>query len=555
MTNNKIDTDYIKDHIDIVELIGEYVELEKHGNGYRGLCPFHNDTSPSFNVSSQKKTWKCFVCDNGGDVIEFYQKKHDVSFLTAINELNKKYNLKIETPLFNRKSIIKPEHLVLDDISKFYISALNSTAEGHSAIDYLNGRGITSDTIKEFHLGYSYDEAENVHKYLTEKVNTDQKYSHLSISNLNQFNENNRDLFANRITVPIISDGNIIGFGGRTLAGNVKYLNSRDSIVFKKKNILFNFDNAIYYNNHNSIYVVEGYFDVIRAHQEGVKNVLGLMGTAFNKEHVNRLKKSQINTVYLGLDTDNAGKKATIDVGSLLVSQGLTVKVITYPNVKDIDEYFNSYTLSDFKNLSHNAKEFKIFELDYSLENMSSNSLEQQQHILDRVFLNISDQSELVIESIFTKLSANFNLSRDFLNEKLKNSVNSKPPVAIINDNELPFFEQTYEFQPLTVNIPEFMTIDAFLAKRLTTNRQRYLEINVLLEKYNVNLHEFSYFFEDLGRYYQTEIEFDVINFTNMFNTHDSVFKLFENCEIKQTEETDEQLVRLLKKDNWTKIL
>lgn len=544
------DVSKIKEQVNIVDLVSEYVDLKKSGNDYVGLCPFHQDNNPSFHVSAQKQICKCYVCGTGGDVLNFYMKYHNLSFPTAIAELGKKYNIEVTNRNVIPNITQKPEHIVLQDISNFYVSAMHSTSDGHQMIKYLNKRGINNQTIKEFHLGYSFDESNNLYEFLDSKIRSEQKYSVININNLNQFNQNNRDLFAKRITIPIYDKQQIIGFGGRDLGGNVKYLNSRDSNIFHKKSVLYNFDNCIYYHNNNSIFVVEGYFDVIRAHQEGIKNVVGLMGTAFSTEHIKKLKQNNISTIYLALDSDNAGVNATLELGKTL-NNDFQVRVITFTDVKDIDEFFNIHELTDFHNLTHNAQAFKLYEMEKRISNMKSSSIDERQLVIDDIFQNLQSENELVIEEVFNKLMSNFGLSREYLTEKLKKNQRTQSPVILEPEPD------STQFIDASINVilPELMTTTAHLAKRGTINKQRYLKIRDLLSVQNKKLDVFQGFFEDLGTYYLNNDKFDVIAFTTSYNNHNQVLNLFSSCEINETPEEDEVLVRSITVNKWKNIL
>ena len=333
----------IKDRLDIVDVISKYVILKKSGGNYWGCCPFHNEKTPSFSVSPAKQIYKCFGCGEGGDVLSFLMKINNQSFHEVVKEQAEL--LGIELPSWFDKSQDNK------DIKALIYSCMSDTAEffknnllkdkNSAAYMYLKSRGITDENIETYKLGFALNSYDELQKHLKEKYSQEI----LDKAGLVIKRENNAgyvDRFRNRITIPIFDDkGNIVAFGARAIeqGQNPKYLNSPDTIVYNKSHILYGLYQAKEaIKEKDAIVIMEGYFDVISAQVNGVKNAVGACGTALTESHVKLISRyTQSRRIYLAFDTDKAGQNAT-KRGADVIKEAFS----GLGNIKQFDENFTS---------------------------------------------------------------------------------------------------------------------------------------------------------------------------------------------------------------------
>ena len=456
--------DELKKSSDIVNIISEYINLTKKGANYIGLCPFHQDTKPSLYVSPEKKVYKCFSCNKGGDVISFVQQIKKIDYLSAIKFVAEKSNFKNIN--INNLNIVKNEkkenYLKLNKEASFFFNRMLYNEENKEALNYLYSRGLDNNQIRYFNIGFAPFSKDSLFKYLTRKDkngNQTWKENDLLQSDLVYLDQQNeyRDFFFNRIIFSISDEfNNIVGFSGRTLSKNenVKYLNSKSNEFFKKDSLFYNMHNVIN-NELEKIYLVEGFFDVISMYKMGYKNVIGLMGTSFTNNHFNILSKEPCKTLVLALDNDEPGFKATMNISRILKP---TEKVLmNFDNYlekyKDIDSliqgnkrYFheieeNNITVSEFLINKHfpngikvniNEKLSLINELeDFIAENGDLNLISYYSKILaDKTGLAYGDV-KTKIESKIRKIDSN--KSNNIYIDHLKKEQYLVTPKAITN--------------------------------------------------------------------------------------------------------------------------
>ena len=456
--------DELKKSSDIVNIISEYINLTKKGANYIGLCPFHQDTKPSLYVSPEKKVYKCFSCNKGGDVISFVQQIKKIDYLGAIKFVAEKSNFKNIN--INNLNIVRNEkkenYLKLNKEASFFFNRMLYNEENKEALNYLYSRGLDNNQIRYFNIGFAPLSKDSLFKYLTRKDkngNQTWKENDLLQSDLVYLDQQNeyRDFFFNRIIFSISDEfNNIVGFSGRTLSKNenVKYLNSKSNEFFKKDSLFYNMHNVIN-NELEKIYLVEGFFDVISMYKMGYKNVIGLMGTSFTNNHFNILSKEPCKTLVLALDNDEPGFKATMNISRILKP---TEKVLmNFDNYlekyKDIDSliqgnkrYFheieeNNITVSEFLINKHfpngikvniNEKLSLINELeDFIAENGDLNLISYYSKILaDKTGLAYGDV-KTKIESKIRKIDSN--KSNNIYIDHLKKEQYLETPKAITN--------------------------------------------------------------------------------------------------------------------------
>ena len=307
----------IRASANIVDIVRDYIPLTQKGKNFVGVCPFHDDHSPSMSVSQDKQIYKCFSCGAAGNVFDFVGNYENVSFGEAVSIVANKIGKTLSTTI--TKSPInthRVEYEMMELALKFYQNNLKTTL-GAEARKYLNERGLDDNTIKDFDIGLSLDQSDALYNLLSKKEYDIKKQSDLGLINISK--NNVYDTFTRRIVFPLWDkDGHVVGFSARIYRGEKdtsKYINSKETIIFKKGETLYNYHQAKdYAKREKCMIVVEGFMDTIRLWVNGVKNVVALQGTALTKEQISLLKKLRCKII-LCLDNDNAGELATINNG------------------------------------------------------------------------------------------------------------------------------------------------------------------------------------------------------------------------------------------------
>ena len=407
----------IRSRANIVDIISGYLQVSQKGKNYVSLCPFHNDHSPSLIISPEKQIFNCFTCRTGGNVFSFVMKYENVSFLEAIKIVAQKigYDLKIKDLSTNIDSKNKIDYEIYDYAMKYYLNNIN-TIDGTKAREYLQKRGITESIIKEFKLGYSGASKDTFYQLAIKKGWNIDTLDKLGL--INKVNENIYDTFINRIVIPIENlKGEVVGFTGRIFNGEdntAKYLNTKETEIFKKSALLFNYHNAKnFIRERRSVIVVEGNMDAIKLSAKGFKNVVALMGVALSIEQIDILKRLKV-PVILMLDNDNAGEDATVKDGENLVNSGIDTRVVRLSGAKDPDEYIVKFGEGRFRLAMDNAislVEFTVKNLkkDLNLDNTSDKIkfLNEIAKILSKVENTM--EREIYIE----KIAKGYNISKE----------------------------------------------------------------------------------------------------------------------------------------------
>lgn len=434
--NNQNLFNEIREKIDIVDLIGEYVPLVQKGRNYFGVCPFHNDTNPSMSVSREKQIYKCFSCGASGNIFTFVRDYEHVDMRDALEILANKAGVTLSNNNIARKTTKYDKFYEIYDLAnKFYQNNIN-TKEGINAKEYLKNRNINEDIIKEFEIGLSLDSMDSLTKLLTKKGYDDLTLDKLGLSS------NNHDLFINRIMVPIQDmNGRVVAFSGRVYnkKSDHKYVNTKETEIFKKGTILYNYHRAKEEARRSKyVIIMEGYMDVFRASSVGFKNVVAIMGTALTLEQTNLVKKLS-NNVYLCLDGDNPGQKAMLSVGAELEKAGVNVKIILLTNDEDPDTYILKYGKEKFSNLIDGAISFSDFKLRSLKKGVNFNSDLELSHYIDSVIKETSlIDDEIRREIILKKLALEVNLSYNTLEKRLNEYLEKKQPKSVVIENVKP---------------------------------------------------------------------------------------------------------------------
>ncbi|MGT2866188.1 DNA primase [Streptococcus fryi] len=339
----------IKHSTNIVDVIGEVVQLTKAGRHFLGLCPFHNEKTPSFNVLEDKQFYHCFGCGKSGDVFKFLEEYRQIPFLESVSILADRLGMSVQVASPAVSTNMASPHQSLYDINtdavNFYSAVLMTTKAGEAARQYLYNRGLTDDVIRYFHIGLAPDESDFLHRSMVDKYDEQTRMT----SGLFTLTEHNQiyDSFRNRIMFPLTDDkGRYIGFSGRIWAESdssshqAKYKNTRSTPIFNKSYELYHLDKAkpVIKKTHE-VYLMEGFMDVIAAYRSGIVNVVASMGTSLTLEHVTHLK-SLTKKVVLTYDGDSAGQSAIAK--SLDILKDVTTEIVRLPNQMDPDDFLKA---------------------------------------------------------------------------------------------------------------------------------------------------------------------------------------------------------------------
>ena len=378
----------ILSRIDIVEIVGSFVKLKKRGTSYLGLCPFHNEKTPSFTVSPSKEIYKCFGCGASGNSISFLMEHEKYSYVEALRWLAQKYNVEIEetevSPEVKQQQLLADSLYIINGFAREYFSkTLLETDEGQNVgLSYFEERGFTRETVQKFQLGYCSNERDAFVKTALEKgYNLEylQKTGLVTIRN-----EQPVDNYRGRVIFPIHNQsGKVLGFGARILVKNdraPKYINSPENEIYVKSKVLY----GTYFARHaidrlNECLLVEGYTDVVSLHQAGVENVVASSGTSLTVDQL-RLIKKYTNNLTILYDGDSAGVKAALRGLDMAVEEGLNVKVVLIPDKEDPDSYVQKIGAAAFRDfVDAHKQDFVLFKLQVAMQDMGTDSSRKSQ--------------------------------------------------------------------------------------------------------------------------------------------------------------------------------
>lgn len=352
---------------DIVDVISDYVRLQKKGSSYFGLCPFHNEKSPSFSVSRTKQMYYCFGCGAGGNVFTFIMEYENYSFLEALKFLADRAGVELPEQEYSREARQRADlKAILLEINKaaanyFYVQL--KSQRGVQPLAYLKSRELSDETITAFGLGYSNKYSNDLYQYLKSKGYRDEHISQAGLISIDE-KQGAYDKFWNRVMFPIMDVNNrVIGFGGRVMGdGKPKYLNSPETIIFDKSRNLYGLNRARI-SRKPYFLICEGYMDVISLHQAGFTNAIASLGTALTPGHASLIKR-YVNEVYLTYDSDEAGTKAALRAVPILRDVGIMAKIIRMDPYKDPDEFIKNLGVEAFEERISKARNGFMFSLE-----------------------------------------------------------------------------------------------------------------------------------------------------------------------------------------------
>lgn len=412
---------------DIVDVIGEYVQLKKQGRNYFGLCPFHGEKTPSFSVTQEKQIFHCFGCGKGGNVVTFLMEIESFSFFEALELLATRAGIKLPDTGGEKKSSYSEENQrVLEAyewLTKLYHHLLRYTKDGKEGYNYLSERSIDDEAIDTFQLGFAPNIRDFIVKFLEKKGFNKQLLIKAGFVTLREDNTIS-DRFQGRVIFPIRNHlGKTVAFGGRAIQEQgPKYLNSPESELFQKGKLLYNFDLAKrHIRKENEAVLFEGYMDVIASYQAGIKNVVATLGTALTESQASLLKR-YVNQVIICYDGDAAGQEASYKAANILRKTGCEVKIAYLKDGSDPDSFIKQNGAEAFKSQVLRASDtymtfyMRYFKKDYNLS-LEAERLDYIQKILKELAMV---ESSLEREYYLQELSKEFSMSLDALKEELE---------------------------------------------------------------------------------------------------------------------------------------
>ncbi|HCZ8827325.1 TPA: DNA primase [Staphylococcus aureus] len=518
----------IKDKTDILDLVSEYVKLEKRGRNYIGLCPFHDEKTPSFTVSEDKQICHCFGCKKGGNVFQFTQEIKDISFVEAVKELGDRVNVAvdIEATQSNSNVQIASDDLQMIEmhelIQEFYYYALTKTVEGEKALTYLLERGFTDALIKERGIGFAPDSSHFCHDFLQKKGYDIELAYEAGLLSRNEENFSYYDRFRNRIMFPLKNaQGRIVGYSGRTYTGQEpKYLNSPETPIFQKRKLLYNLDKARKsIRKLDEIVLLEGFMDVIKSDTAGLKNVVATMGTQLSDEHITFIRKLTSN-ITLMFDGDFAGSEATLKTGQHLLQQGLNVFVIQLPSGMDPDEYIGKYGNDAFTAFVKNDKKsFAHYKVSILKDEIAHNDLSYERYLKELSHDISFMKSSILQQKAINDVAPFFNVSP----EQLANEIQFNQAPA----NHYPEDEYGGYIEPEPIGMAQFDNLSrqekaerAFL-KHLMRDKDTFLNYYESVDKDNFTNQHFKYVFEVLHDFYAENDQYNISDAVQYVNSNE----------------------------------
>ncbi len=410
----------LKEQINIVDVIGRDVKLRKAGANYSGLCPFHSEKTPSFMVSEERQYFTCFGCGAKGDVFEFVQKFHNIGFSEAAEKLADEYGVKLERTGTDREEKFKKYYEVNRLAADFFYKSF--TRIPNPGFTYMRDkREIEPRILKKFGIGYADSSPDSLYRYMSSK-GIDEKIL-IDLGLCSRGREGMYDFFRDRVMFPIISTtGKVIGFGGRALADNAKakYLNSRDTPVFQKRNNLYGLNiTRGSAGKAGFMIMVEGYMDMISLFRSGVENVCATLGTALTENQARLLGRYTKNVV-LSYDADSAGRKNALRGIEILRKENLNVKVLHVPEGKDPDEYVRANSGDAFLGLVREALPYAEYKLASARGEFNLGTSEGRIGYLKKAAVILSGLEPVEEDEYIRKVSRDMNISEEVLRREIR---------------------------------------------------------------------------------------------------------------------------------------
>lgn len=494
--------DEIKSVADIVSVIGDYVELKRAGSNYVGLCPFHNEKTPSFSVSPSKGIFHCFGCGVGGDVISFIMQKEGLSYPEAIKFLADKLGILVETNEVNKEKYEHRKKLfeINNEAKLFYYKNLliNDIPK-----DYIKKRNLNNNLINKFIIGYA-DGKNSLYRHLLQKGY--QKDDIIEVGLINQDEKGNvYDKFRNRLMFPIIDiRGNVIGFGGRALADSrAKYMNSPQSLAYDKSKNVYGVSNLKNSTKVGKIILVEGYMDVISLTNYGFDYAIASLGTSLTHDQA-KLIKRYCKNIYICYDGDSAGQNATSRAIEIFKEHDISPNIIVIPDNMDPDDYIKQYGNESFDRLIDNAVDSVIYEYKKILQKYDINDVKEKIQLIDDLTTLLSKLDREVIRDEYIKrFSDDLNIEYLSLKKDVSSKLNEvKPNITFHNErtDDKKITEKDSINNQEKITAVEIMTIACF-------HKDVYYDLKEEFSKFKTKISSYNNFIEFVDFYYSKNNE------------------------------------------------
>lgn len=568
--------DEIRDRADIVDLIGEYVDLKRSGSNYMGLCPFHSEKTPSFSVSPSKSIFKCFGCGVGGDVITFVMKRENLSFPEAVEFLADKYNVRLEVYKDENKEAREKRNRLYEINREAGLHFLKNYEASQKTQLYLKNRMLSYKTIRSYGIGYSKDSWTDLYDHLTKMGYSEDELLELNLISKSK-NGNYIDRFRDRVMFPIINRNNrIIGFGARAFGdAKPKYLNSRETPIFHKGSNVFNINIISRESTRERIILVEGYMDVISLYNSGINYSVASLGTSLTIDQANIIKK-MAKDIYICYDSDSAGINATSRAIDIFLQASVKPKIIELEGGLDPDDFIKKYGIEGFENKIKSAISYIEFKIKKLKENFNLDDSEGLSNFTIESSKILSSIKNPIERDIFVKnFSRKYNISytaienyinylnRNKLKETKREKFKVKKNTNVVKSNKARAQEELLSYSLLDNDIYKYIRnkIEVFYFTNAMT-RAVFEEIPRLYEE-EMEVRDFLSLLES-NRLIDKEFVENILSIINDIHVNDKIVdelintiegnylrdrknKILENIEKLQGEENKNLLLEALK--------
>ncbi len=511
----------IRSSVDIVDIISEYIPLTGKGKNFFGVCPFHDDHSPSMSVNKDRQIFKCFSCGAGGNVFTFVRDFENITFTEAVKKMADRAGIFLDVKIPGKKEnpILKKYYEIYDIAHKFYTNNIN-TEEGKEAKEYLLKRNLSSDVIKEFGIGLSLRNTNLLSGMLLKKGYEEQTLlkSGLAIQKENKV----QDIYYNRIMFPLFDlTGKVVGFSGRIFNSNdmSKYINTKETEIFKKGELLYHYHKAKNIaRKKDQIVIVEGFMDVIRLYTIGIENTVATMGTAVTKEQISLIKK-MAKEIILMFDGDDAGKKAAYQTSTALNQVGIAAKIVILEDNLDPDEYILKYGKEKMEyKLSHpiNMMDFK---LEYLKHDKDIHSTQDKAKYVNEMIQELNEIIDPVLkEATVLKISEETGFDTNFIKSQLKEVDLKKEPEPKLKTRKTETQNRYIESERRLI----FYMLNHVDVVKIYQKQVKFLAT----EKYRLLAKEINYFYKDNGYVSEADIFTYLRNDASLMKTLEEITSL-----------------------------
>ncbi len=550
------DIEKLNNELDIVKVIGEYVDLKRAGASYKGVCPFHDEKTPSFNVSPSKSIYKCFGCNASGNAISFYMNYNNLDYISAVKELAEKYEVDINPIKGTHKyndNLNEAVYKVLETAANIFAENLTSD-KGLQAKEYLKSRGLDEEFIRKYKIGYAEDAWNKLSEKLLELGYNNEDMIRAGL--LKDGEKGQYDTFRDRVMFPIYSArGKVIGFGGRILNDSkkiAKYLNSPETDVFTKGNNLYGLiERGTKIRRNDYAILMEGYMDVITAHSFGFDMAVATLGTSITEQQAKLLKRYTQNII-IAYDMDKAGRDAVRRAGFILKNHDFNIRVLELSGAKDPDEYLQKFGKESFVKELKKSKEFFDFYYSSLVKEIDISTIMGKKAIVEKFnefFESLSNKIEYTL--YMDKLSKNLDLDKSVLKMYIKPIKEKEKKVV---KPEISYKQARRKFDPL-----ELATVRIVLKNKKYYNKLQDIQLKdsllaKMFEFVGENLEEsnIEYSFLNNGEFLEYNQE-DLIEILYGTETIENEEEFFSEIKLRweqiKKQEREKEISRLLKED------